>query len=100
MQIGRFFLILRGKGGMRLNCLAKSVIFIFCVTGVLAPRLYGADSAGFDVVSGKGTSGFDMGGSLDLKPEGFANPFEASLSYAHQQTSVGTTDKTNQYTAG
>ena len=83
-----------------MNNFTKSSILILYVLAFLGPRLYASNSAGFDVITGKGTSGFELNGNLDLKPANVTNPFEAFVNYAHQETTLGTNDKTNQYTAG
>src|SRR4029077_6651125 len=74
-----------------------ALLFFVFPTG---SSVHAANSLGFDVTGGVGTSGMDANGSLDLKPADVKNPYEASLSYAHLYTTVGTESRTNQYTAG
>jgi len=73
-------------------------VFLFIATA--AARVEASDSLGFDVLGGVGTSGFDTNGSLDIKAADVKNPYEASLSYAHQYTTFQTESRTNQYTLG
>jgi hypothetical protein len=73
---------------------------IYLILSGLCRGVFASNSAGVDVTEGVGTSGFELNGSLDLKPEGIKNPIEASVAYAHQHTTVGTESRTNQYTAG
>jgi hypothetical protein len=57
-------------------------------------------SAGFDVQGGVGTTGFDLSGSLDIKPDPSQKPWEASVSDSYLHTKVGTESKTNQFVLG
>jgi hypothetical protein len=61
---------------------------------------YADNSVGFDVSGGVGTSGGDINGSADFKAADSKNPYEATLSIAHQHTTVGTESRTNQITGG
>ena len=79
---------------------ARRCLAVFLFLTVTGPRAFGSNSLGFDVLGGVGTSGFDTNGSLDLKAEDIKNPYEASLSYAHQYTTAQTDSRTNQYTLG
>lgn len=81
-----------------MRSLRVGLILVF-VGGCLSSS-WASDSLGFDVLGGVGTSGYDLNGSLDIKPVDVPKPFVASLSFAHQYTTVGTISRTNQITGG
>jgi len=78
----------------------RNVFVLLCGVLSFCRIAYAANSVGFDVTGGVGSSGFDTNGSLDIKAEDVKNPYEASLSYAHLHTTAGTESRTNQYTIG
>ncbi len=73
---------------------------LFIFLGVLSfyARLEASNSLGFDVLGGVGTSGYGINGSVDLRPATVKSPYEVSVSYSHQHSTIGTESKTNQIT--